>query len=137
MRLQVTRAGTETLAQLLRRPEISYRELPGADFTLGEEIANEVEILLKYAGYINRQEAEVRKLISLDTKQIPTNFDYATVPSLRNEARQKLTKIRPATIGQASRISGVSPADISILMVWLKRFMTSDKSTGCPSTISN
>jgi tRNA uridine 5-carboxymethylaminomethyl modification enzyme len=64
---------------------------------------------------------DIEKFKSLEVKQIPASFDYSTVPSLRNEARQKLTKIRPATLGQASRISGVSPADISILTVWLKR----------------
>ena len=79
-----------------------------------------VEISLKYEGYIVRQEIEVAKLKTLDDKQIPTWMDYSKVPSLRTEARQKLTKIQPATIGQASRISGVSPSDIGILMVWLK-----------------
>jgi tRNA uridine 5-carboxymethylaminomethyl modification enzyme len=81
----------------------------------------QVEIAIKYQGYITRQEAEVGKIKALEEKQIPETFDYAGVPSLRNEARQKLIKIRPATLGQASRISGVSPSDIGILMVWLKR----------------
>jgi tRNA uridine 5-carboxymethylaminomethyl modification enzyme len=81
-----------------------------------------VEIAIKYAGYIERQELEVEKFRSLEEKAIPANFDFTTVPSLRLEARQKLSKIRPATIGQAARISGVSPADISILMVSLKRW---------------
>jgi tRNA uridine 5-carboxymethylaminomethyl modification enzyme len=80
-----------------------------------------VEIASKYAGYIDRQQSDVEKFKSLEGKQIPDSFDYSTVPSLRNEARQKLAKLRPATLGQASRISGVSPADISILTVWLKR----------------
>ena len=84
----------------------------------------QIEIAVKYEGYISRQEAEVGKLKSLEEKQIPANFDYALVPSLRNEARQKLGTIRPATLGQAARISGVSPSDISILMVWLKRSAT-------------
>jgi tRNA uridine 5-carboxymethylaminomethyl modification enzyme len=81
----------------------------------------QVEIAVKYAGYIDRQETEVAKFKTLEDKQIPADFDYSTVHSLRHEARQKLTKIRPATIGQASRISGVSPSDISIVMIWLKR----------------
>ena len=81
----------------------------------------QVEIAIKYAGYIARQENEVAKFKSLEDKQIPEGFDYTTVPSLRIEARQKFLKIRPATLGQAARISGVSPADIGILMVWLKR----------------
>ena len=80
-----------------------------------------MEIVVKYAGYIARQESEVAKFKNLEDKQIPAEFDYASVPSLRIEARQKLKEIRPATLGQAARISGVSPADIGILMVWLKR----------------
>ena len=75
----------------------------------------QVENAIKYAGYIARQENEVARMKTLEDKQIPPGFDYADVPSLRIEARQKLKKIRPATLGQASRISGVSPADIAIL----------------------
>lgn len=119
-RLENTRNGSETLGQRLRRPEISYSDI--VDKTnLPFEVVQQVEIALKYAGYIARQENEVIKHKSLEDKHIPEAFDYSGVPSLRPEARQKLTRIRPATIGQASRISGVSPADISILLVWLKR----------------
>jgi tRNA uridine 5-carboxymethylaminomethyl modification enzyme len=121
LRVSITRSGADTLAQILSRPEISYKNLPNRDKGLPEEIARQVEVTVKYAGYINRQESDVAKFKSLEGKQIPDEFDYSTVPSLRMEARQKLSKIRPATIGQASRISGVSPADIGILMVWLKR----------------
>jgi tRNA uridine 5-carboxymethylaminomethyl modification enzyme len=110
-----------TLAKLLSRPEVCYKDLPNRNDTLPEEIVQQVEIAIKYAGYIERQEAEVEKFKNLEDKQIPKSFEFTTVPSLRLEARQKLSKIRPATIGQAARISGVSPADISILMVWLKR----------------
>jgi tRNA uridine 5-carboxymethylaminomethyl modification enzyme len=120
-RLETTRAGTDTLAQLLRRPEVRYQDLPQPNSHLPEEVVKQVEIAVKYQGYIARQEAEIAKLRNLEAKQIPAGFDYSTVPSLRLEARQKFTKIRPATLGQASRISGVSPADLSILMVWLKR----------------
>ena len=120
-RIHSVRAGTETLAQILRRPETSYKDLPFTDYSLSAEVIDQVEILVKYAGYIDRQQNEINKLKSLEDKHIPVDFDYATVPSLRNEARQKLLSIRPATIAQASRISGVSPADVSILMVWLKR----------------
>jgi len=120
-RLNSTRVGSETLAQQLRRPEMNYNDLVGADPSLSVDVINQIEILVKYAGYITRQENEVSKLKSLETKQIPSTFDYSSVPSLRKEARQKLSTIRPATLGQASRISGVSPADISILLVWLKR----------------
>ena len=84
----------------------------------------QVENAIKYAGYIARQENEVARMKNLEGKQIPLGFDYADVPSLRIEARQKLMKIRPVTLGQASRISGVSPADIGILSVWLKRGST-------------
>jgi len=120
-RLEQTRIGTDTLLELLRRPEVSYDTLPQKLASLDKDVKDQVEILVKYAGYIERQENEVNKLKSFEHKQIPNSFDYLSVPSLRNEARQKLLKIRPATLGQASRISGVSPADISILMVWLKR----------------
>jgi len=126
-RLHSTRNQTETLAQLLRRPEISYKNLPSRNPALSEEVIQQVEIVLKYSGYIARQENEIAKVKSLEDKQIPPTFDYSGVPSLRLEARQKLTNIRPATLGQASRISGVSPSDISILMVWLKRASTSVK----------
>jgi tRNA uridine 5-carboxymethylaminomethyl modification enzyme len=121
LRLHATRHGPQTLAQLLSRPEIKYLELPLRNEHLSDEVIQQVQIAVKYAGYLERQNQEVEKLKSLQHKQIPETFDYATVPSLRLEARQKLTRIRPSTLGQASRISGVSPADISILMVWLKR----------------
>jgi tRNA uridine 5-carboxymethylaminomethyl modification enzyme len=121
VRLQHTRVGTELLEQMLRRPEISYKDLPNRDDGLSAEVIQQVEIAIKYAGYIDRQQSEIEKFKSMEGKQIPESFDYSTVPSLRSEARQKLTKLRPATLGQASRISGVSPADISILTVWLKR----------------
>src|SRR5271154_6667502 len=109
------------LAKILSRPEITYKNLPSRNETLSDEIVQQVEIAVKYAGYIDRQELEVQKFKKLEDKFIPDTFDFSTVPSLRLEARQKFAKIRPTTIGQAARISGVSPADISILMVWLKR----------------
>jgi len=120
-RLETTRCGTSTLAQLLRRPNIRYTDLKPINSSLSDDVMSQVEVAVKYAGYIARQANEISKLKNLEDKQIPHAFDYATVPSLRLEARQKLTKIRPATLGQASRISGVSPADVGILMVWLKR----------------
>jgi len=121
-RLHRTRFGNDSLAQLLRQPDVSYADLPCSNGAVLEEVKQQVEILVKYAGYIDRQDKEVNKLKSLEHKMIPDGFDYELVPSLRNEARQKLSKIRPVTVGQASRISGVSPADIGILAVWLKRF---------------
>jgi tRNA uridine 5-carboxymethylaminomethyl modification enzyme len=120
IRLEKTRAGSETLAQLMRRPEVTYADLPNRDEKLSKEVVQQVEIALKYEGYIARQEVEVAKMKGLEDKQIPPWMDYAKVPSLRTEARQKLAKIQPATLGQASRISGVSPSDVGILMVWMK-----------------
>jgi len=120
-RLENTRDGNHTLAQLLRRPEVSYQDLPDRDTGLSAEVIEQVEIAIKYEGYISRQELEVSRFKQLEDKQIPPVFNYDKVPSLRTEARQKLSKIRPTTLGQASRISGVSPADIAILTVWLKR----------------
>lgn len=120
-RLHRVRFGTSTLAQLLKRPEVSYHSLPHQETSLSKEVTSQVEISIKYEGYIRRQEAEARRARSHDDKQIPASFDFATVPSLRTEARQKLIQIRPSTLGQASRISGVSPADISLLTVWLGR----------------
>jgi tRNA uridine 5-carboxymethylaminomethyl modification enzyme len=121
VRLQTTRSGQVTLEQLLKRPETTYADLPDKNASLLSEEIQQVEIAIKYAGYISRQEDEVTKFKSMEDKQIPSWLDYGTVPSLRKEARQKLEKIRPQTLGQASRISGVSPADVSLLIVWMKR----------------
>ena len=120
-RLKKTVYGKEFLVKILSRPEISYQDLPDRNEILSVEVVQQVEIAVKYAGYIDRQDLEVKKFKKLEHKMIPDTFDYSLVPSLRLEARQKFAKIRPTTIGQAARISGVSPADISILMVWLKR----------------
>jgi len=113
---------SDSLAKILSRPETAYSDLPNRDESLSEEIITQVEIAVKYAGYVERQEVEIEKFKKLEDKKIPLAFDFTTVPGLRMEARQKLDKIRPATIGQAARISGVSPADVGILMVCLKRF---------------
>jgi tRNA uridine 5-carboxymethylaminomethyl modification enzyme len=119
--LDTTREGAVTLTQILRRPEMTFSSLPNIDFQVSPEVAEQAQIVTKYAGYIDRQEQEVSRFKTMEEKQIPSWLDYATVPSLRKEARIKLEKVRPLTIGQASRISGVSPADLSILMVWMKR----------------
>lgn len=121
-RLNNTREGKDTLAQILKRSETSYETLPQRDESLPEAVARQLEIEIKYAGYIARQSAEVEKIRGLDEKGIPSDFDFSLVPSLRLEARQKLDQIRPKTIGQAARISGVSPADISILVIWLRKY---------------
>jgi len=120
-RLQSTYYISDSLAKILSRPEVTYKDLPKRNEALPGDVVQQVEIAVKYAGYIERQEVEVERFKNLEDKMIPSVFDFSTVPSLRLEARQKLAEIRPATIGQAARISGVSPADISILMVWLKR----------------
>jgi tRNA uridine 5-carboxymethylaminomethyl modification enzyme len=120
-RLQETRRGSQTLAHLLRQPGVGYHDIISSNDGVSDDVIIQVENVVKYAGYIARQENEVARMKNLEDKQIPPGFDYADVPSLRIEARQKLMKIRPASVGQASRISGVSPADIAILLVWLKR----------------
>jgi tRNA uridine 5-carboxymethylaminomethyl modification enzyme len=137
-RLYKTYYMSDSLAKILSRPEANYKDLPNRNAALTEEIVQQVEIAIKYAGYIDRQEFEVEKFKTLETKAIPNDFDFATVPSLRLEARQKLSSIRPATIGQAARISGVSPADISILMVCLKRWGAANgQTTSLPSEAGN
>lgn len=120
-RLAITRDGSQSMLQLLRRPEIAYRDLPSRDETLVPEVVQQVEIAVKYAGYIERQESEVARVRDMEEKQIPGWLDYKSVPGLRNEARQKLKQVKPVTVGQASRISGVSPADLSLVLVWMKR----------------
>ncbi len=113
---------SDSLAKIISRPETTYADLPNRNESLSQEVIEQVEITIKYAGYVERQEMEIEKFKKLEDKKIPGAFDFSTVPGLRMEARQKLSKIRPATIGQAARISGVSPADVGILMVCLKRF---------------
>src|SRR5437867_1240786 len=120
-RLEKTRYGSATLGQLLRRPEINYKSLPNRDDSLTQEVIQQIEVELKYAGYITRQEAEVEKFKEMEEKKIPDWMDYSQVPSLRTEARQKLNQMRPITLGHAARISGVSPADICLVMIWMKR----------------
>jgi tRNA uridine 5-carboxymethylaminomethyl modification enzyme len=120
-RLHKTFHASDSLAKILSRPEMNYFELPQFEKSLSAEVIQQVEIAIKYAGYVSRQEIEVERMKTLEDKNIPPTFDYTTVPSLRLEARQKLTNIRPRTVGQAARISGVSPADIGILLIWLKR----------------
>ena len=120
-RLQTTRHEGEMLSKILRRPEMTYTQLPHKRTDLHPEVSEQVEITLKYAAYIERQEIEVERSKSMEEKQIPNTIDYSQVHSLRSESRQKLQQIRPRTIGQAGRISGVSPADVSILLVHLKR----------------
>jgi len=125
-RLRKTFHDKKPLLKWLARPEMKYDELPGK-INLPAEVIQQVEIAAKYAGYIDRQELEVKRVAKMEEKEIPKNFDYALVPSLCIEARQKLSKIRPATIGQASRISGISPSDVGVLLIGLKRWSESEK----------
>ena len=120
-----------TLAELIRRPELSYDKLKKIDEDrpdLPWDVAEQVNINIKYEGYIKRQMKQVEQFKKLENRKIPENIDYNEIQSLRIEAKQKLSQIRPASIGQASRISGVSPADISVLLVYLSAAgKTSDK----------
>ena len=112
-----------TLAELLRRPEMSYSKLCSL-FSLerlAPEIEEQLEIGIRYEGYIEKQKEQVRRLENLEAHRLSADLDYNVVPSLRDEAREKLAAIRPLSVGQASRISGVSPADISVLLVWLEQ----------------
>ena len=121
-RLDDTHVNGVSLAQTLRRPEISYQDLPQCNgSSLAPNVTEQVEIIIKYAGYIERQEQEVKRFRSMEGKQIPDWLDYETITGLRNEARHKLAMHLPATIGQASRISGISPSDVSLLLVHMKR----------------
>ena len=113
-----------TLAELVKRPELSYKELAELDEdrpNLPEDVQVQVDINLKYAGYIKRQMQQVAQFKKLESRKLQADFDYSTVKSLRLEAVQKLNMYKPLNIGQASRISGVSPADISVLMVHLEQ----------------
>jgi tRNA uridine 5-carboxymethylaminomethyl modification enzyme len=130
-RIATTRCGQDTLEELLRRPEMAYKDLQGARMDLPEEVVEQVEFTVKYAGYIQRQVAEVDRFRAMEDREIPEGFDYGLVPGLRNESRQKLGQIRPKTFGQASRISGVSPADLSLVMVWAKRRKAGEDPSGC------
>ena len=115
-----------TLAELIRRPELSYEMLAELDEgrqeaheELSSEVIEQINIAIKYDGYISRQKQQVEHFQKMEKKLIPADIDYDDVANLRKEARQKLSAIRPASLGQASRISGVSPADVSVLMIYL------------------
>lgn len=115
-----------SLAELIRRPELSYeilepidKDRPEFPDDIAHEVEEQVNISVKYEGYIKRQQKQVEQFKKLEKKKIPDNIDYDNIKSLRIEAVQKLKEYRPLSIGQASRISGVSPADISVLLVYL------------------
>ena len=119
-----------TLAQLLKRPELTYHQLidmMGEAETADREIGESVEISIKYDGYIKRQHEQIERFHKLESKMIPPSFQYASVTGFSNEVAEKLSRVKPATVGQASRISGVTPAAISLLIVALERFQRSAK----------
>ncbi len=112
------------LQELIKRPQLDYECLTPFDKTRPDypkEVFEQVEIELKYDGYIRRQEAQIREMRRLETKKIPESINYKSIEGLRLEAREKLEKVRPENVGQASRISGVSPADISVLLIYLTK----------------
>ena len=127
-RLQATRAQSaethEKLGDLLKRPEYTYKNLREMDPErpqLSEEVTEQVEIQLKYEGYITRQLHQIERFKSLEAKKLPADLPYESIQGLRIEAKQKLMAVRPVSMGQASRISGVSPADLNVLMVYLEQ----------------
>ncbi len=117
-------ANSARLADLLRRPQVSYADIAPFDPErpeLSPAVTDEVEIQIKYAGYLTRQEKQVEEFKKEEARLLPDDLDYATIPGLRLEAREKLAAIRPVSIGQAGRISGVSPADIAVLLIYLEQ----------------
>ena len=112
------------LADLLRRPQVTYADIAPFDANRPElpaAVTEEVEIQIKYAGYLARQEKQVAEFKKEESRLLPADIDYASIGGLRLEAREKLEAIRPMSIGQAGRISGVSPADIAVLLIWLEQ----------------
>ncbi|MBR4142574.1 MAG: tRNA uridine-5-carboxymethylaminomethyl(34) synthesis enzyme MnmG, partial [Firmicutes bacterium] len=122
-----------SLAELLKRPEVSYDGLAAIDPdrpALDAHVRTKVEVELKYAGYIGKQLQQIERFQKLESKALPADLDYLNMEGVRLEARQKLDKLRPASIGQASRISGVSPADINVLLVTLEKMRRSARRNG-------
>jgi len=133
-RLYNLRNGDMTYAEILRRPEVSYANLVVSRRDLPVDVQQQVEIQIKYEGYIARDLEQIRRTASLEMKLIPANIDYHKIKALRFESRQKLSKVRPDSIGQASRIQGVTPSDIAVLLVWLKKHR-SDDSRDCVKSL--
>ncbi len=126
---EISETANQTFAEILKRPAIRYEDLAEIDDndrpSLTANEAAEVEVMLKYDGYIQKQINEVEKFQNLENKKLSEKLDYHSIGGLRLEARQKLSEIKPMTVGQASRISGVSPADINVLLIWLEKEMRS------------
>ena len=112
------------MTELIRRPELTYMDLAPIDPERPEydlDVQEQVNINIKYEGYIKRQLSQVKQFKKMEKRKIPEDIDYEDVKNLALEAKQKLSEIRPLTIGQASRISGINPADISVLLIYLKQ----------------
>jgi len=117
-----------TLYNLLKRPEITIEHIKHfLEIPYDEDVCYQLEITCRYEGYIEKAEKEAEKMLSLENKKLPSDIDYEVIPNLASEARQKLMEIRPTSLGQASRISGVNPADISILMIYLRKSENNDE----------
>ena len=117
-------ANSARLADLIRRPQITYEDIAPFDEgrpELPASVTEEVEIQIKYAGYLARQEKQVAEFKKEESRRLPEDIDYNSIVGLRLEAKEKLQQIRPMSIGQAGRISGVSPADIAVLLIWLEQ----------------
>jgi tRNA uridine 5-carboxymethylaminomethyl modification enzyme len=117
-------ANSARLADLLRRPQVTYADIAPFDAerpVLSAAVTEEVEIQVKYAGYLERQQRQVKEFKKEEARLLPGDIDYNAIVGLRLEAKEKLQQIRPMSLGQAGRISGVSPADIAVLMIWLEQ----------------
>jgi tRNA uridine 5-carboxymethylaminomethyl modification enzyme len=111
-----------SVAQLLKRPDVSWASLPKEIVSIAPpEIWELIETEFKYAGYINKQSEQNRAISRRDFQKIPDGIDFSTISGLRSETRQKLSAIRPTSLGQAARISGITPADLSIISIWLNK----------------
>jgi tRNA uridine 5-carboxymethylaminomethyl modification enzyme len=116
--------GPLSLSQMLKNPDNNYDQIPGCNPDLPDEVKKQIEIQLKYDGYIKRELEQIQKFARIDSVLIPDWIDYNAIKTLRFESRQKLLKIKPTSLGQASRIPGVNPSDIAIIDIWIKRGKT-------------
>jgi tRNA uridine 5-carboxymethylaminomethyl modification enzyme len=124
-RLERTFAGQFSLGQQLRRPGVGYRDLPQSDQGLADAVIEQVEIQLKYQGYIDREQTGIRALQTMEHQRIPRDIDYWCIKTIRYEAREKLSLIRPESMAQAARIPGITPADLAILSIFIRKMPTS------------
>ncbi|HJZ53341.1 MAG TPA: tRNA uridine-5-carboxymethylaminomethyl(34) synthesis enzyme MnmG, partial [Gemmataceae bacterium] len=122
--LRKTRSDGDSLATWLRRTGVEWADLcerhpPLREWNTRPDVVEQVCLEAKYSGYIERQAAEVERFQRMENKRIPTSFDFTAVPQLRHEAKEKLNRVRPTSLGQASRISGITPADLAVLLFYL------------------